>query len=183
VLRSPIPFRFGINLTGNFDDWKIRLSKAKYKNENVPVFTKQLDTMQVNLVNSIHNIFQRGVEAALAQNTAAKNDVAQAKDKAGYTDELPEPLDSARQVILDSLLYAFDHPEDSTLSARLDSLTSSADSISHDDAASKTAGTAPVIGAASAMNVSGTPAHPSGNEAADRRRQLILAPEKEDDKR
>ena len=183
VLRSPIPFRFGINLTGNFDDWKIRLSKAKYKNENVPVFTKQLDTMQVNLVNSIHNIFQRGVEAALAQNTAAKNDVAQAKDKAGYTDELPEPLDSARQVMLDSLLYAFDHPEDSTLSARLDSLTSSADSIFHDDAASMTDGAAPVIGAASAMNVSGTPAHPSGNEAADKRRQLILAPEKEDDKR
>ncbi|MCQ2147533.1 MAG: AsmA-like C-terminal region-containing protein, partial [Bacteroidales bacterium] len=29
VLKSPIPFRFGINLFGNFDKWKWRLSKAK----------------------------------------------------------------------------------------------------------------------------------------------------------
>jgi len=84
VLKSPLPFRFGINLWGNFDNWKYRLGKAKYKNENVPVFTTEINNMHLNLINSIHNIFTKGVELALQQNIAAKNDIDARKDELGY---------------------------------------------------------------------------------------------------
>lgn len=69
VLRSPLLIRFGINLYGDdFSKVKFRLGKAKYKNTNVPVFTKQLDTVQYSLINSIHNIFEKGVEKAIREN-------------------------------------------------------------------------------------------------------------------
>ncbi|MDT3356022.1 MAG: hypothetical protein LIR35_00310 [Bacteroidota bacterium] len=84
VLKSPLPFRFGINLWGNFDDWKYRLGKAKYKNENVPVFTTEIDNMHVNLIGSIHNIFTKGVELALQQNQSAKNEIDAKKTSMGY---------------------------------------------------------------------------------------------------
>ena len=84
VLKSPLPFRFGINLWGNFDDWKYRLGKAKYKNENVPVFTTEIDNMHVNLIGSIHNIFTKGVELALQQNQNAKDEIDAKKTAMGY---------------------------------------------------------------------------------------------------
>lgn len=84
VLRSPVPFRFGINLSGNFDDWKYKIGKAKYKNVNVPVFSQELKDMQTNLVRSIHDIFTRGVVSAVAQNEEAVGGIDAAKESAGY---------------------------------------------------------------------------------------------------
>ncbi len=69
VLRSPLLVRFGLNIFGdNFDEMKYRVGKAKYKNTQVPVFTKQLDTVQYSLINSIHNIFEKGVAKAIREN-------------------------------------------------------------------------------------------------------------------
>jgi len=84
VLKSPIPFRFGINLTGNFDDWKYKIGKAKYKNVNVPVFTTELRDVQYNLIGSIHDIFERGVMLAMQDNEASISSVDEAKSAAGY---------------------------------------------------------------------------------------------------
>ena len=84
VLRSPIPFRFGINLSGNFDDWKYRIGKAKYKNVNVPVFTAELKDMQMNLVSAIHDIFSRGVAAAVKGNSEAMEAIDGRKTALGY---------------------------------------------------------------------------------------------------
>ena len=53
---------------------------------NVPVFTTQLKTVQVNLVNSIHNIFELGVEKAIRQNESQQL-VEQQKAKEGYSAE------------------------------------------------------------------------------------------------
>ncbi len=85
VLKSPLPFRFGINLYGNFDKWRYKVGKAKYKNADVPVFTAELDEMQVNLVKSIHNIFSKGAEIALQENAGGISSVDKAKDAAGYS--------------------------------------------------------------------------------------------------
>lgn len=69
VIRSPVLLKFGINAWGpDFHNVKIALGKARYKNTNVPVFTKQLDTVQYSLLSSIHNIFEIGVEKAIAEN-------------------------------------------------------------------------------------------------------------------
>ena len=69
VLKSPIPFKLGINLIGdNFDHMKIRLGRAKYRSGEVPSFTTLVNHMKLNLVSSIKNIFERGVNRVIEDN-------------------------------------------------------------------------------------------------------------------
>lgn len=71
VIRSPLLFKFGLNAWGaDFDHIKYALTRPRYKDANVPVFTRQLDTVQYSLVAAIHNIFELGVERAIAQNNS-----------------------------------------------------------------------------------------------------------------
>jgi hypothetical protein len=73
VIRSPFLLKFGVNAWGeDFSDVHYTLSKARYKSVNVPVFTKQLDTVQYSLVAAIHNVFELGVEKALAENNSRR---------------------------------------------------------------------------------------------------------------
>ena len=64
VLKSPLPFKFGINISGNVDDMKIRLGKAKFNEKNMPKSVAIADTTRINLVREIGNIFRRGVRDA-----------------------------------------------------------------------------------------------------------------------
>ena len=123
VLKSPIPFRFGINIFGSFDDWKYRIGKAQYKSTNVPVFTAQIDTLQMNLVSSIHNIFSKGVDLAVRQNENMKNAIDSSKVALGFNPDAGlDSLDRGQMKMLDSLQTAYDNPVDSVLNARIDSL-------------------------------------------------------------
>ena len=123
VLKSPIPFRFGINIFGNFDNWKYRIGKAQYKSTNVPVFTAQIDTLQMNLVHSIHNIFTKGVDLAVKQNNAIRDSIDAGKAAMGFNPEASlDSLDGGQMKMLDSLQTAYDNPVDSVLNARMDSL-------------------------------------------------------------
>jgi hypothetical protein len=125
VLKSPIPFRFGINVFGSFDNWKYRLTRARYKNTNVPVFTQQLDTVRRNLVYSIHNIFARGVELAMKENASAKSMIDRQKTAVGYNPDAPvDTLSAAEKHQMDSLSYAYEHPVDSSLNAAINSMES-----------------------------------------------------------
>jgi len=63
VFKSPIPFKFGINIKGSPDKFKIRLGGAKLK-ENTPANVAFVDTTRVNLLRQIENIFRRGVRGA-----------------------------------------------------------------------------------------------------------------------
>lgn len=61
VLKSPIPFKFGITIKGNPEHYKIRLGRAKF-NEKEAVERRQIvDTARVNLLDQIENVFRRGV--------------------------------------------------------------------------------------------------------------------------
>lgn len=60
VIKSPLPMRLGVNVSGTFDDMKIRLGKVKYKDANVPSFTKVIDESRLNLRHNIVDIFNRG---------------------------------------------------------------------------------------------------------------------------
>lgn len=123
VLKSPIPFRFGINIFGNFDNWKYRIGKAQYKNTNVPVFTAQIDTLQMNLVSSIHNIFTKGVDLAVKQNVQMRSSIDSQKVAMGFNpDAKLDSLDGGHRKMLDSLQTTYDTPVDSALNARMDSL-------------------------------------------------------------
>lgn len=68
VLQSPFLVRFGINLFGNLDDWRFSLGRAKYKEGNIYPHTKQIDTVQINLINSIRNIYNKGVDNVMRHN-------------------------------------------------------------------------------------------------------------------
>ena len=71
VIKSPLLLKFGLNAWGpDFDNIHYGLAAAKYRSANVPVYTKQLDTVQYNLIAAIHNIFELGVEKAMAENRA-----------------------------------------------------------------------------------------------------------------
>jgi len=61
VLKSPLPFKFGINITGNIDKMKIRLGKARFNEKQSIGQVAVVDTTRVNLLKEIENVFRRGV--------------------------------------------------------------------------------------------------------------------------
>lgn len=63
VLKSPIPFKFGINIKGTPDDFKIRLGGAKF-DDKTPISVDIVDDTRVNLVNGLRGIFRRGLRDA-----------------------------------------------------------------------------------------------------------------------
>lgn len=64
VLKSPLPFKFGINLRGTPDDMKIRMGGAKFKEKMVVERKQIVDTTRINLIKQMSNVFKRGVTAA-----------------------------------------------------------------------------------------------------------------------
>lgn len=61
VIKSPLPFRFGVNISGNPDHFKVRLGKAKFNDKNIARTVVIADTTRINLVSEITNAFRRGV--------------------------------------------------------------------------------------------------------------------------
>lgn len=64
VLKSPIPFKFGINMSGNPDKMKVRLGGAKYKPGKSGETIAIVDTARVNLLREIDNVFKSGARNA-----------------------------------------------------------------------------------------------------------------------
>lgn len=64
VLKSPLPFRFGINVKGSADNIKIRLGKARFKEEMAATNIAVSDTVRMNLAREIQNVLSRGTKAA-----------------------------------------------------------------------------------------------------------------------
>ena len=97
AIKSPVPFKFGVNLKGMFSDWRWKLGKAKFKSTKIPLFDDQVDGVRVNLVNSIHNIFERGVEQAIKQNEQAPAAIESKKAAESYSAEETEELTEAEK--------------------------------------------------------------------------------------
>ena len=73
LIKSPFLIRLGLDLYGDdFDHMKFRIGRAKYKNPEVPVFSKVIDETKINLVSSINNIFKKGVDAAIRENNGSE---------------------------------------------------------------------------------------------------------------
>lgn len=73
VLKSPIPFKFGINLSGNTDKMKIRLGGAKYKPGKSVETIAIVDTARVNLLKEIDHVFRSGAKNARLGSLKIKN--------------------------------------------------------------------------------------------------------------
>ena len=61
VLKSPLPFKFGITVKGTPDDYKVRFGGAKFKEGSVAEQRAVVDTARINLISQIENVFRRGV--------------------------------------------------------------------------------------------------------------------------
>ena len=95
VLKSPMPFKFGINIKGNVDNMKIRLGGAKFKNNTVIERVSIADTTRINLVNQIENIFRRSARSGLR--------LGKSKAKINITDEPSDTLSGKELNMLDSI--------------------------------------------------------------------------------
>lgn len=61
VLKSPIPFKFGITVKGNPKKYKVRFGGAKFKENTVIESTNIVNNARINLIDQIENVFKRGV--------------------------------------------------------------------------------------------------------------------------
>lgn len=105
LIKSPFLIKLGMDVYGpDFDNMKFKIGKAKYKSRNVPVFTSVIDDTKINLVESIRNIFEKGVDAAI--NESRKHDlIEEHKRKIGYVqavDQEMEELSSDEQQQLEA---------------------------------------------------------------------------------
>ncbi len=64
VLKSVVPFKFGINIKGTPDKMKIRLGGAKFKENMVGQSSAIVDTTRINLIEKMQSVFRKGVTAA-----------------------------------------------------------------------------------------------------------------------
>lgn len=64
VLKSPLPFKFGINIKGTPEKMKIRLGKARLNEKSVASQRNLTDSLRVNLMSEIQRTFRRGVRTA-----------------------------------------------------------------------------------------------------------------------
>ncbi len=59
ILKSPIPFKLGLNIRGNLDKMKFGLGKAKYKDAVTPVEIRKVDSTIVRMGDQIVRDFRR----------------------------------------------------------------------------------------------------------------------------
>lgn len=61
VLKSPIPFKFGINISGPYDHLKIRFGGAHFDQMKVEQQLPVVAGMRLDLIDQIQEVFRRGV--------------------------------------------------------------------------------------------------------------------------
>lgn len=59
ILKSPLPFKMGVNITGNLDKMKFKLGKAKYKDAVTSVEIRKVDSTRINMGRQIVNDFRQ----------------------------------------------------------------------------------------------------------------------------
>ena len=84
LIKSPFLIRLGVDVYGDdFDNMKFKIGRAKYKSSTVPVFSAVVDQTKINLVKSIQDIFNKGVEAAVLENSR-QSAILEHKKNIGY---------------------------------------------------------------------------------------------------
>ena len=113
ILESFLPFRFGIDIFGNLDKWRFSIGRNKYRGGRVPSFTADLDTMQVNLLDVIRNVYDRGVQRAMEQMSIENKRMEKAKMLSSYSGAPSEEFLSKEEFAqVDSVLFAMQTEEE-----------------------------------------------------------------------
>ncbi len=61
VLKSPLPFKFGITIKGDPKKYKVRFGGAKFKEDTAVESVDIVNDVRINLLDEIENVFKRGV--------------------------------------------------------------------------------------------------------------------------
>ena len=94
VIRSPILIKVGVDVYGpDFDNMKFKVCKPKYKNEKVPVFTTVIDETKINLAESIRGIFEKGVDAAVQENSRQEA-ISRRRQEIGYVNAVDQETET-----------------------------------------------------------------------------------------
>ena len=105
LIKSPFIIKLGMDIYGpDFDNMKFKVGQAKYKSKNVPVFSTVIDNTKINLVESIRNIYDKGVDAVMSENQKMKA-IEEHRKKIGYVqavDQKLEELSSEEQTKLEA---------------------------------------------------------------------------------
>ena len=64
VLKSPLPFKFGINIKGTPDKMKIRTGGAKFKENMVGERQEIAANTRINIVQQMESVFKKGISKA-----------------------------------------------------------------------------------------------------------------------
>lgn len=72
ILKSPLPFKAGLNIRGTPDDMRFGIGRAKYKDAVTPVATRRIDSTRLNLSEDITNRFKRASERSRWGDRAAR---------------------------------------------------------------------------------------------------------------
>ena len=64
VLKSPVPFKLGIDITGNLDDFKFKIVRCKYKDFLQPAKQAELDSTRRNVRELIRDEIRRLIREA-----------------------------------------------------------------------------------------------------------------------
>ena len=64
VLKSPVPFKLGIDITGNLDNFKYKITKCKYKDIFKPAKQAELDSTRKNIRKDIRDAVRKQIEEA-----------------------------------------------------------------------------------------------------------------------
>ena len=122
LLKAPLLLPIGVNVYGTLDNWRFYLGFPKYKDGKMPAFTQQLDSVRININQSIRNIFSRGVKQVSEYNSRSMKALEQSKkaqdDTQILTDASPESLLQA-----DELYYRMQIEEmDAAIEAEVDAI-------------------------------------------------------------
>ncbi|MEG2066604.1 MAG: AsmA-like C-terminal region-containing protein [Tannerellaceae bacterium] len=64
VLKSPVPFKLGIDITGNMDDFKYKIVKCRYKDMAKPARQAELDSTRINIRRDIRDAIRKQIREA-----------------------------------------------------------------------------------------------------------------------
>lgn len=93
VLKSPIPFKFGITVKGNPKKYKVRFGGAKFNENTVIESTNIVNNARINLIDQIEGVFKRGVR----NSRFAKLQIAQ---PIGFDTDMDHGLSAADSLLL-----------------------------------------------------------------------------------
>lgn len=62
VLKSPVPFKLGIDITGNLDNFKYKIVKCRYKDIFKPAKEAELDSTRTNIRKEIRESIRKQIK-------------------------------------------------------------------------------------------------------------------------